>query len=32
MGHDGVEQDILDVTEENSAVNIFHSQGRLIPT
>lgn len=32
MGHDGVEEDILDITKENSAVNIFDSQDRLIPT
>jgi hypothetical protein len=32
MGYDGVEEDILDITKENSAVNIFDSQDRLIPT
>ena len=32
MGHDGVEEDVLDVTKENSAVNILNSKGRLIRT
>ena len=32
MGHDGVEEDVLDVTKENSAMNIFDSKGRLIRT
>jgi hypothetical protein len=32
MGHDDVEEDILDVTKENSVVNIFDSQDRLILT
>ena len=32
VGHDGVEEDVLDVTKENSAVNILNSKGRLIRT
>jgi len=32
VGHDGVEEDVLDVTKEDGAVDIFDSQGRLIQT
>ena len=30
-GYDCVEEDILNLAKENSAMNIFESQGRLIP-